>query len=337
MPAQCTHQIFALEAFEKAFPEKKKDVARNRSIITFAAQGPDFFYHNQRTKPLSFEYGKILHNGGYGRLIAEMVERAQQKGQTARSKSGAFTLAFMTHAVLDRYTHPFIMYFSGWVDPQKPETARYYQCHPFFERIIDVLILKKRGKTAVSNYDFLSQVDLGAGLPEEIIDLLLEAIPAAYPDVRRPVLTRKRIENAYEDTMHFFRMTNPPDVEEKKRLYRKDLMKPERRFLALIHPVSIPHEYDFLNEKHAQWCHPWDRHETSTASFLELYEAALERAVESLKDIAKAFAGKLSKEELENRLGNESLNSGKAGSPTSVPQYSKPFPFPDMIDSLYQS
>ena len=74
--------------------------------------------------------------------------------------------------MLDRVTHPFINYFSGWVVPDRPDSEQYYHCHAFLERIIDVFVLRIRKRQTISDYDFFSHVDCGEPMPKEITEAI---------------------------------------------------------------------------------------------------------------------------------------------------------------------
>jgi len=150
MPSQICHLIFAEDSLREALGNSAvRILKRYGNIYRFGAQGPDFFYHNQRTKPTGLKFGVNAHREGYGRLVTHMIHelrRLEAKKHKDLPLIRAYILGFTTHAFLDKKTHPFIDYFSGWVDADREETEIYYRCHIFMERILDVLMLKlKRG------------------------------------------------------------------------------------------------------------------------------------------------------------------------------------------------
>ncbi|MEW5815130.1 MAG: hypothetical protein AB1798_07000, partial [Spirochaetota bacterium] len=126
MPAQITHQIFADELLRRSLgKEESSTLNRYYPLLTLAAQGPDIFYHNQRTKPSGFSFGRLIHTNGFGLLIAAMLKYAIRKNAGLYSDLAVFILGFTSHAFLDRKTHPYIIYFSGWVEPGKAETESF--------------------------------------------------------------------------------------------------------------------------------------------------------------------------------------------------------------------
>ncbi len=339
MPAQICHLLFAEEALRGALGERAPGLLeRHGNLFRFGAQGPDFFYHNQRTRPTGLKYGVAAHHEGYGRLTANLVRgfrhlEARGIDEAVRGELAAFTLGWATHAFLDRVTHPFIVYFSGWVDPSRPETARYFRCHIFFERILDVLTLRERRGQEAAELSLPGLLGCGPVLPYPLVKTLLKALNAAYPRMSRKSLDRRRIENSYADAMFFYTYTDPSEPRYRKLALERDREAHNRR-LALFHPRELPPEIDFLNRAHARWLHPC-LGESSTASFPQLHEQALAQAVPALSLLDEALAGRRPAEEVEAAVGNASLNTGLERSRRCHLQYCAPLPLAELLDGLY--
>ena len=97
----------------------------------------------------------------------------------------------------------------------------------------------------------------------------------------------------------------------KKKLYRlKDnitfLSKRRYEYLS-FHVTEINH--NFLNEKNDLWLNPWSGKE-SNQSFNDLYEEALDNALNAIKIIDNYFANKVSLNEVMNILKDYSYLSG---------------------------
>jgi len=341
MPAQICHLLFAEEALRGALGERAAGfLERHGNLFRFGAQGPDFFYHNQRTRPTGLKYGVAAHHEGYGRLTANLVcgfRRLEARGidEAVRGELAAFTLGWVTHAFLDRVTHPFIVYFSGWVDPGRPETQRYFRCHIFFERILDVLTLRERRGQEAAALSLPGLLGCGPVLPYPLVKTLLKALNAAYPRMSRKSLDRRRIENAYADAMFFYTYTDPSEPRYRRLALERDREAPNRR-LALFHPQELPRQIDFLNTAQARWRHPCLGERTSTASFPQLYEEALAQAVPALALVEQALAGRRTPEEVEAAVGNASLNTGLERAQRCRLGNSDPLPLPELLDGLYR-
>jgi hypothetical protein len=340
VPAQICHLLFAEEALQKALGERAEDLLqRHGGLFRFGAQGPDFFYHNQRTRPTGLKYGVAAHHEGYGRLTANLVRqvrRLEDRGidDAVRGELSAFILGWAAHAFLDRVTHPFIVYFSGWVDPGRPESGKYFRCHIFYERILDVLTLRERRGQEPSTLSLPGLLGCGPVLPYPLVKTLLKALNATYPRMSRKSLDRRRIENAYADAMFFYTYTDPSEERYRRLALERDREDPNRR-LALFHPRELPADIDFLNSGHAPWRHPC-LGATSGASFPQLYAEALSLAVPALAVVAQALAGRLGAEAVEAAVGNASLNTGLERSRRCHLRYCDPLPLPELLDRLYR-
>jgi len=334
MPAHFTHLLFAEETLAAALGEKASPIMEHHgNIFRFGAQGPDFFYHNQRTMPTGLRYGVALHRRGFGSLVEQMAREALRLGAGPGSELSAYILGFATHGPLDRLTHPYISYFSGWVDPQKAGTRRYFHSHPFLERILDVLVLRERFGRSLEDFDFLSLVRCGKTLPYPVVKALVKGLNAIYPSYNYKSRDRQRIENAYHDTIFFYKLTNHLNPDIMRLAYRKDRTEGfVQKRLALLHPREIPAEHDFLNRSHAAWCHPCDSTAVSHLSFLDLYEQALESSIPMLEIVSEVLAGKALPDGLAARVGDQNLDTGRE---SCIPEYADPFPLAEILDSMY--
>jgi len=97
------------------------------------------------TRPLALAYGSLLHRRGFGDFCAWLLKAAlpPQPSSQDMNACGAYALGFLFHAALDRACHPYIIYKSASVRAGRGENGLY---HPFFERILVTLMLKRLRK-----------------------------------------------------------------------------------------------------------------------------------------------------------------------------------------------
>jgi hypothetical protein len=71
MPAQISHIIAGERAFGLRFAGRSRPEEGGAAAwFALGCQGPDIFYHNQRTKPSGLHYGALAHRRRYGSLAA---------------------------------------------------------------------------------------------------------------------------------------------------------------------------------------------------------------------------------------------------------------------------
>ncbi len=335
MPSHFAHLLFAEEALRGALGDRGEEMlSAHGNLFRFGAQGPDFFYHNQRTMPTGLRYGVALHRHNYGTFVRELAREALRLSVGPGAELSAYILGFATHAPLDRKTHPFIGYFAGAASAREEASRRLYHAHPFLERILDVLVLQERFGKTPADFDYLSLVRCGVNLPYPVIKTLVKALNATYPSYNYKSRDRLRIQNAYRDALFFYKLTNhlnPDLVREAYKQDRKDGFKHRR--LGLIHPRTVPEGFDFLNLGHAGWCHPCSDADRSTASFLDLYEQALQECTVMLATLYAVLSGQEELDAVPDVVGNASLDTGREA---CTPVHSRPLPLAEILDDIYQ-
>ncbi len=340
MPSQICHLIFAEDSLQEALGHNAEEILNEQgNIFRFGAQGPDFFYHNQRTRPTGLKFGVNAHREGYGRLVTHMIHEFRRLEATRHEELPqirAYILGFTTHAFLDKKAHPFIDYHSGWVEAHREESERYYRCHIFLERIIDVLMLKMKRGLNIREFSLLPLLDCGAMLPYGIIKTLVKSLNATYPNTRFKSRDRRRVENAYIDSMGFYTFIDPLNLQYRALAFERDRSTHgDKRRLALFHPFEVPEDIDFLNLENRLWTHPCNSEWRHRDSFPELWETAQSETVPVLREMHRILAGDGDPRRAGQLIGNQSLGTGLNWQDNYRLQYNQPLPLPELLDSMY--
>lgn len=314
-------------------------------FFRLGCQGPDLFYHNQRTRPVSLEYGTLLHRRGFGDFAADLLDRTMSgrspsSGATAAS---AYALGFATHAFLDRAAHPYIVCKSGWVSPSKPETARYARCHAFFERILDILMLEKlRGidEAAWDQEALLTRYDDGSR--DSLVDSIAASLAAVFPErAGADAQLKRRIRNAFSDAASFYRVTNPARTSLNMRLpdgFEYLRSAAGRSSVALVYPERFPYEIDYLNLARSRWGHPCRPDSVDHRSFPDLYADALASASAAFSSLFRSFSGTglVPVAGLAAAIGNGGLSVVGADGQPCAPTHAEPLPLDTVLDRQYR-
>lgn len=334
MPSQIAHYLFAEEVLKKSLAEEgKRLIDAFPELIAWGAQGPDIFYHNQRSRPGAFKYGRILHRGGYATLLYHMLSFCFTENRKQNDAAAAFLYAFFTHAVLDRYTHPFIIYFSGWREPGEEHTYELYRMHAFFERIIDLCL------SAGPAFDFFSRIK---GIERKFSFLqriLISSIRKTYTELNKPDLDEERFCNACRDALFFYKATNCPDRENIRYAYERDKARHfNRKILALYYPRYYDKNVDYLNEKHAEWEDPFYPGKKTGKSFRDLYAEAAEKAVTVIRYLQKCVSSgeysDIEERDIAEIAGNGNLSNGELKKNLS-PRTAAPLPLYEQLAREY--
>ncbi len=338
MPSHFTHLIFAEESLAGALGDEATPILRTHgNLLRFAAQGPDIFYHNQRTMPTGLRFGVALHKHGYGTMVGELVREALRLGMGPATELGAYILGFATHAILDRHTHPYIIHFAGWDEAASRATTA---CTTPTRSSSASSTCWCSGSAAASSRRSSTSSPWSALRPRPALPRAEGAREGAarhLPDrSRRKSLDRARIENAYHDTVFFYKLTNHLNAELPRMAWKKDRKDGFRqRRLGLLHPREVPPGVDFLNRRAAAVVPPLRRHRglARRASSTCTTEALDESVRVTRLAARRALSGRAPIEDVAAAVGDLSLDTGRE---PCTPRFSDPFPLREILDEEYR-
>ncbi|WP_010170758.1 zinc dependent phospholipase C family protein [Bacillus coahuilensis] len=303
MPNVWTHIVFA-EKLLHSFPSHSFD-PKAQAYYRFGSQGPDpFFYHSflPWQKSSVSTIGLAIHYNNCGPFLLDMIK----KGRFMKhEETKAYILGFITHHLLDRQTHPYIIYRSG---------EEGYK-HQLLETTIDTIMVKRERNLDTWTSPAYKQIDLGAELHEEVEELLAGLISTHHPT--KESLPTHYIKESYKDMKKAFKLFHDPMGLKNKLLF------------GYITPFSYREKFpeqDYLNVNKTPWLHPTNNQESSTKSFIELYEEALEVGKEVFKRVFLYWETENEEhlEELKEIIGNVSYDTGKDASIREELKYFEP-------------
>lgn len=339
MPSQILHVLFGQDLLHTADMHSELLSSSLFPYYALGCQGPDIFYHSQRLRPVGLEYGTLMHRRGFGSTAAKLLSLS---APLYPGKEAAYALGFCTHAFLDRALHPYIVYKAGWVAPDRPETERYARCHAFFERIIDVLMLRILRGEAIESWNQQSLLsDSCQKMDEHMQRLLAQALLYAYP--KRTTGDKKltqRIANAYTDAGFFYALSDPRRTtgHGQRVLEDNNTRRPTSlSSLALVYPEALPLDIDYLNLLHEPWRHPYEYGAKDDRSVPDVYAAARNDFSPVFCSIYEALhKNALSVKDTETLLGNGGLSiTDKNGSPCR-PYWSDPFALDEVLEQQHE-
>jgi hypothetical protein len=359
MPSQILHVLFGEDVISGMYSrltgrfgivaDKALEKIRYTHGRSFAlgCQGPDIFYHSQGRRPVGIEYGALLHRRGAGIFTAGLLKMGlpdpppdeedirQGRREKGINALGAYALGFMTHAILDRRAHPYIVYKSGWVSPKKPETLRYAKTHAFFERVIDALMLKILRGVEVASWDQEAVLaDVCEKPPLGLRELLARALILAFPErAGRDEKLDQRMANTFLDCASFYRHTAPARTSfTTGAKAASEGISPET--LAYMYPEELPADIDFLNLEHRPWQYPVAAGAEDRRGFPEIYADAVTAAVEAITPVIvqSLAAGIFPIKEAAQAIGNSGLSIVDENGKPCAPARSDPLPLDKVLE-----
>jgi hypothetical protein len=288
------------------------------SSFLLGCQGPDIFYHSQSRRPVAIEYGSLLHRRSCGFFSVGLLKKGQSSPEHA-----SYALGFMTHAILDRICHPYIIYHCGG------------DYHSFFERIIDVLMLKELRGLDPASWDREKKLaNICESPPQGLKELIADSLAEAFPErVNKDKHLPHRIDNALADCSNFYSMTSPSKI---SAVPRDGTIT--RRSLNYVYPENLPGDIDFLNLNHKPWRYPYvhagDQTHDDTRSFLDVYHDAVKTAVDALAPCIILYleCGIFPVTAAAGKIGNDSLSIQDEEGRPCAPNLTNPLPLVDVLN-----
>ncbi len=338
MPSQISHILHGLACL-KVLPEAKQNLI-SRGAFFLGCQGPDIFYHNQRTRPSGLVYGTRLHRSGWGKFCAELARQGLRLGWTTTHPAYSFLAGWSVHAFLDRELHPFVVWHAGWREPADPSTRILARSHAFFERILDVLLYESQMHENLFHCSWMSELASPESFSQDFWAAMSQSLWRTYPGPYGLEDIPPRVRNALADTVGFLQHTDPRDEQAAREAALSDRAAEAQNSatpprIAFFHPVILP-PADYLNRQHRIWRHPVTGKER-TESVEELWQKATEQGQEALKALDELWEAPSEEQEKllgawESLLGNGSLNlPGEDGAPNG-PQFCQPLDFAHLME-----
>lgn len=320
----------------------------HQGAFNLGCQGPDIFSHNRRTRPFALAYSRLLHRRDYGVFCAYFLKHTHGLTSEEAHLCKSWFFGFVTHQVLDRILHPYIIYRSSGVCPSSGIQVNPARFHAFFERILDVLVFERLSGLTVSEFDtgdpfLLSEKEV------EILSLhISKALLDTYTrETEEDTYLIKRVSNAFADSMFFYGLTNPCEISMLKRnaiLIRNDPFDRIRRFYsygldatALLYPEIPSTNIDWLNTHNTEWKHPVNG-DVFYSSVPDLFDMSVIDASEVIEMLAYLYSqpslDDSALQKFEDVIGNACL--GVAGSDGKVGQVIWNDPFPLETELLHQ-
>lgn len=331
MASQISHLIVGRKALLTALPGQAPALLSDYGAwFGLGCQGPDLFYHNQRTRPLSVLYGSLIHKRGIGALCAALASPVGAAAACADAANAdaaftatrpdawlAFVLGFVSHVELDRLSHPYIVHKAGWVIPGRPESDDHRSCHPFLERVLDSLLWEKVSGKPVRYFRQREELIPAEPVPRSFSERLAAAFRHAYPlRARGDAELIARMENAFLDALYFYARSDPSRTtmaEGCPRGYGPSFAQHGYRSVSVVYPEGLDASVDWANAARAAWRHPCDPPRYSSASYYELCDQAAERSAPQLAAAYEALRGSQgAARRLEALIGEATMNVGDA-------------------------
>lgn len=291
MPAMVSHTHFALRVFAKL--KKAGITVADRDTAMIGAQGPDIFFFHRKFPWMRGDslaaIGSCLHRHSPARLFEGFRHVLDEhEGDPERAAMLGYVEGFFCHYALDRAAHPYILWAQQTLQREQPAYGiKPNQYHYRIESALDTMVLRR------DTGRLISQLSLPELMPADN-GTAYRAVGTLYADLLDHLMGKKLstavLAQPAADMRQALYFMNDRYLVRRKALRTVESLWGKGAFAtSLLRPADTA-DWDYANQAHAQWENPFDPRYTSSQSFFDLYDEAVDEAV----DMIAAFLAALS-------------------------------------------
>lgn len=297
MPATVTHAYFSIDVYNQLNKKNKKICESDLLRLKMFSQSTDpiMFYNIEsicKGKNIrSFQY--YFHTNKSQDFFITLCEYIRDKKLFYNSEILSFLYGFICHYVLDSIVHPFVIYKSGIIDKNNPNSYKYNCKHNYMETFIDNKIIIDRWVNMDKTYssfklnkfcfdtkrfstelnDTIDFVFKSVFLIDNMSKIYLKSLKQMKRFLFRYRIDRFGLKKLGYKTIDLF--TSPSTF----------------KFDCLSYHYVPENEELYLNLEHKVWYNPIDKNIKSYDSFYDLYNKAVLEAVKIINEVCNYFRG----------------------------------------------
>lgn len=312
MPGPMTHYIFYKKLKDRII-EQGGIISDNFELYSNFAQGHDLLMFQNYFKIFtnhSLEntilMSKLFQEYSFVDFVFLYLNNAEKKGLLQDEVIRYFLLyGYISHHILDAYTHPLIIYFCG--DHIRTKSTKEWK-HGIAENLIDAWLIEK--EYGVKAYRFNSHILFKfqkSIFHNELIELLNCTTEQVYNLKNAGVIFKEGCLMMYTYMRHL--QYDPTGI----RAFLLDIIEHFAHGAnAYSYHRDISEVSFYINEEHELWKNPMFPEISSTSSFSELFEKALNHTAEIIINMENLInRGNITKQDLETILPNIASTHGQ--------------------------
>ena len=312
MPATVTHAYFANDLYDILPIGLKKLLMDEKKRLRMFSQSTDsfIFYNLLKKKDKHIrDFQGYFHTNKSGEFFINLVNYIKYNNYYQNSEIMAFLYGFIAHYSLDTKLHPFIIYKTGIVNEEDPNTYKYRNKHEYMENFLDNYMIKQKEFITPYSFKFYDfTFDLKPFSKE-----LIEVIDYAFKETFNFKDFSKYYYKSLKDMYKALKYLRYDKYGIKMFCYKTvDKFTSDKtfKFQAISYHTPLKDDHNYLNLNHSTWLHPCLKREKHNESFIELYSIALKDAKKIITDVNSYLKG-TKKINLKTVFKNYSYLTGK--------------------------
>lgn len=310
MAGTITHAYFAEDLYKKLDKKTKYRLKDYKENLKTYSQGHDIFFFTFNIINIKQrKIGNYMHKNNTRDFFKNMIIYIKENNLQNNYEIMSYLYGYIAHYCLDSTVHPYVTYKTGVFKRKKKETYKYNSKHSDLESYIDAYFINKRekiipNKFKIYNFCFNTKVS------KELSKLIDYVFLKTYNFKKMSLYVKEGIINMKVS----YRILRYDPYKIKKNTY-KTIDKIIPKSIKKLYPISYAYELNnntyYLNLDHKTWNHPRYKDEKYNYSFIDLYNNALDMALDIIKKVNEILYNNKPIENLDKIFLNISFSSGK--------------------------
>lgn len=295
MPAVITHHFFSDDLYENLGDLIGYDKDEH-DAFALGCQGPDplFFLIANPTLSDYAKLGGTLHAERTEELLSALRDAVDDLEPDQQSIGRAYVLGFLAHFMLDSMVHPLV--FSqqyAYCDAGEPGLDRQNsgEVHAVIECEYDEVMLFTRTGLTIKAFEPQREILICSDQALAVIDQLYSQV---IQEVYAQVVPKELFSNAVVTYRAVLALLHSPRGTKRRFFgFLTGKVKPAGKAYAMMHRPVEAESTPYANDDREPWENPFTQ-EASNASFADLYDQALKRALVWLPRYSQGLVDDLS-------------------------------------------
>lgn len=317
MPNIVTHVCFARDMMDSVLDAKTMSIVEeNPHLFEVGSNGPDFLFFHDTTARHVMKKSKLRKLGTFchRRNVNDFYKDAlntirKESNEQIKKEEMIYLFGHLCHWALDSEAHPYIFYRTGSGDSK----AQFR--HHRIESLLDAAILKIKTGQTIEDFRAYEICDVNMNEARAITRIYHSVADHVYDIQERP----HEYLQALNDWHFVQKLLYDGNGKKIKRFQKVETLIGQ---IGLVSAMMVPKETsdpcDICNLKKKQWVHPCDDQLTSTDSFLDLYDKALNRAKRAIELCMEAIDSRVKEQEFLDFLANRNYTKGLSDNPPMI-------------------
>ena len=310
MAGTITHAYFANDLYNKLDKMTKEKLKEYKENLKTYSQGHDLFMFTFNILNLKQKnIASYMHKNDTREFFKNLVIYIKDNNLQDNYEVMSFLYGFICHYALDSTVHPYVTYKTGLFKKNDKNTYKYNSKHSDLETYVDAYMINKNENIKPNKFK-IYKFCFNTKVSKELCDLIDYVFYKTYKFKHMSLYVKEGIFNMKVS----YRLLRYDPFKIKMKIYKsidKITLKSTKKLYPISYGYDLNNDNYYLNLDHKKWCHPRVKDEVYNYSFIDLYNNALDMALDIINKVNKILYKNDNTDNLNNIFLNLSFTSGK--------------------------